>query len=151
MVFISKKLADEFGKDYVKILYRELRRADKVATGALINSIDFRLRQDAKDIMVIIESNDYLKFVDEGRKPGKYPPVRAIRDWVKIKGISEDAVWPIMKSIYKFGIKPLNIIQRVTQEFETSPTLTAKYEDEIVDEIISQLNIDFKGLNEKYK
>lgn len=151
MAFISKKLADEFGKDYVKILYRELRRADKVATGALINSIDFRLRQDAKDIMVIIESNDYLKFVDEGRKPGKYPPVRAIRDWVKIKGISEDAVWPIMKSIYKFGIKPLNIIQRVTQEFETSPTLTAKYEDEIVDEIISQLNIDFKGLNEKYK
>jgi hypothetical protein len=151
MELISEKKLKEFGTDYVKILVRELKRDKKVATTVLINSVDYRIRKEAKEISIIIDSVDYLKFVDEGRKPGKYPPLRAIENWVDVKGISSEMVWPIMQSIYKFGIKPTNVIQRVVTEFETSQTLKNKYEEEVVNQIITQVNHNFKNLNEKYK
>lgn len=137
---ISKQKLKEFGKDYVKILWRELNREGKKATGSLLNSLDYRIVEDAKAIKIEILANNYLTWVDKGRKPGKYPPIKAISNWVKVKGISQDAVFPIARKIFKFGIKPTNVIQRVVKEFETSSTLKKKYEDEVVNTIIKSIN-----------
>jgi hypothetical protein len=143
---ISTQKMKEFGKDYVKILYRELRREGKDATGALINSLAFEIREEAQQIQIILLANDYLKYVDKGRKPGKYPPIKAIAKWVQVKGISKEAIFPIARSIYKFGIKPTNVIQRVIKEFETSPTLQKKYEDEVVNQLIDMINKNYKEI-----
>jgi hypothetical protein len=143
---ISPQKMREFGKDYVKILYRELRREGKDATGALINSLAFEIKEEAQQIQIILLANDYLKYVDKGRKPGKYPPIKAIAKWVQVKGISKEAIFPIARSIYKFGIKPTNVIQRVIKEFETSPTLQKKYEDEVVNQLIDMINKNYKEI-----
>lgn len=143
---ISPQKMKEFGKDYVKILYRELRREGKDATGALINSLAFEIKEEATQIQFLIKANDYLKYVDKGRKPGKYPPIKAIAQWARVKGISQDAVFPIARSIYKFGIKPTNVIQRVVKEFQTSPTLQKKYEDEVVNQLIKMININYSEI-----
>jgi hypothetical protein len=137
---ISDNKLKEFGRDYVKILVRELKRARKDASGRLINSIDFKLRDEASNILIIIESEDYLKWVDEGRKRGSYPPIRPLIEWTRIKGLPVGAAYGIQKNIFKFGIKPTNVIQRVINEFENSPTLTKKYEDEVVEQIIKMVN-----------
>ena len=35
--------------------------------------------------------NSYIYFLDKGRRPGKFPPVNAMRDWVRSKlGITND-------------------------------------------------------------
>ena len=131
----------EFGKDYVKILTIFLKKNKKIASGALINSLNFRLQKTAEEILIILESNDYLEWVDKGRRPGTYPPIRAISDWAKIKGISQSAVFPIARNIFKFGIEPTNVIQKTVTEIETSPTLNRKYEEELlenVEEIIAK-------------
>jgi len=143
---ISTQKMKEFGKDYVKILYRELRREGKDATGALLNSLAFEIKEDAQQIQFFIKANDYLKWVDKGRRPGKYPPIKAISKWAQVKGISQEAVFPIARSIYKFGIKPTNVIQRVVKEFETSPTLKKKYEDEVVNQLIDMINKNYKEI-----
>lgn len=143
---ISPQKMKEFGKDYVKILYRELRREGKDATGALINSLAFEIKEEATQIQFLIKANDYLKYVDKGRKPGKYPPIKAIAQWARVKGISQDAVFPIARSIYKFGIKPTNVIQRVVKEFQTSSTLRKKYEDEVVNQLIKMININYSEI-----
>tara|TARA_R110000803_G_scaffold80887_2_gene146733 strand:+ start:1247 stop:1732 length:486 start_codon:yes stop_codon:yes gene_type:complete len=126
---LDPKLVMDFGRDYVRILIALLKKAGKVATGSLINSISPKLYQTADDIRLLIEANDYLTYVDEGRKPGSYPPIQAISRWASTKGISQSVVFPIARSIFKHGIKPTNVIQLTTREFETSPTLTNKYED----------------------
>jgi hypothetical protein len=37
--------------------------------------------------------NDYIYFLEYGRKPGKYPPVKPIRDWVRDKlGVADKEV-----------------------------------------------------------
>lgn len=146
---IDEGLAKTFGRDYVKILIRLLKKFGKVASSALINSIDVKLQQTANDIKVLIEANDYLKFVDEGRKPGKYPPIQAISKWANFKGIPQSAVFPIARSIFKFGIKPTNVIQLTTREFETSPTLTNKYESNIAKNIEDKIFMDYIKTIEK--
>jgi len=143
---ISDRKIKEFGRDYVKILTRELLRARKEATGRLIRSIDYRLKQDTEIIMLEIVSAPYLEWVDKGRRRGSYPPIKPLIEWVKIKGLPTNAAYGIQKNIFKFGIKPTNVIQKVVREFENSPTLTKKYEDEVVNTILQNINDKYKEI-----
>ena len=140
---ITPQKIKEFGRDYVKILTRELLRAGKDASGQLIRSINYKLVEDAEIIRLEILAEKYLEFVDKGRRQGSYPPIKPLIEWVNIKGLPESAAWGVRQNIFKFGIQPTNIIQKVVKEFETSPTLKKKYEDEVVNSII-------KDINEKY-
>jgi hypothetical protein len=149
IILYERKMLNEFGKDYVKILIRLLKKERKVASGALINSIDYRLVETAKLIQYQLLSNDYLTYVDQGRRPGSYPNMRAIADWVRIKGISKDAIFPIARSIFKFGIEPTNVLSKTIQEIETSPALRKKYEDELVDNLEKLLAADIIKLGQK--
>lgn len=51
-------------------------------------------------------------FAQRGRGPGKMPPERPIKAWMRAKGIPEEALWPIRKSIgdlgtiRRFGARP---------------------------------------------
>lgn len=136
---LDAKVLRMFGDDYIKILTALLKKKDKRASGALINSLSSKIQETARSIVIIIESNDYLKYVDEGRKAGKYPPLNALSKWMALKNIPKEALFPIARSIYKFGIKPTNVIQQTTKEFETSPTLTKKYEENIASFIEEEL------------
>ena len=141
---ISTKLANEFGKDYVKVMVALLKGNKpypKVATGSLVNSINYKLKDTAQGLQIQLFANDYLEYVDRGRRPGTYPPIRAIMKWAQIKGLPKQAAWAVRQNIFKFGIKPTRVIDRTKREFETSPTFVRKYEAEIVDQIIKNLQI----------
>jgi hypothetical protein len=152
--FIDSKLANQFGKDYVKIMVALLknntvpsragiRPYPKVATGSLVNSINYRLRETATGIQIQLLSNDYLKYVDQGRRPGTYPPIKAIQRWASVKGIPKEAAWAIRQNIFKFGIKPTNVIKKTLRVIETSRDANRKYEERMVDNIVKQLEKNF--------
>jgi hypothetical protein len=128
-LFSPSKLR-EFGSDYVKLLTVFLKKANKSSTGALLNSIAFKLRPEAENISIIIESNDYLTYVDKGRRPGSFPPIQAISRWASVRGIPQTAVFPIARSIFKFGIEPTNVIQKTISELE-GPSFVRRYEEEV--------------------
>jgi len=120
---IDNKLANEFGKDYVKVmvdLLRNNRPYPKVASGSLINSINYRLQETAVGVNLVLVANDYLTWVDRGRRPGTYPPIQAIQRWAQIKGIPKEAAWAIRQNIYKFGIKPTRVIAKTRFTIETN-------------------------------
>jgi hypothetical protein len=140
--FFDTKLANEFGKDYVKILVAQLKGNKpypKVASGSLINSINYRLQDTANGINVILLANDYLKYVDEGRKPGTYPPIKEIQRWAQIKGIPQEAAWAIRRNIYKFGIKPTRVLSKTKRAIEVSRNTNRIYEQRMVDNIVKIL------------
>ena len=144
----DKKLGNEFGKDYVKIMVAVLKGNKpypKVASGSLINSINYRLQDTANGIQVQLLANDYLQYVDQGRKPGTYPPIRAIQRWVSIKGLPKDAAWGIRQNIYKFGIKPTNVIRKTKNIIEQSRDANRKYEERMVDNIVKMLEKNWKS------
>lgn len=60
---------------------------DKKATGQLINSISTTIKVGGTTFEVVMSIVDYFKYVEEGRKPGKFPPPNAILKWINVKPV----------------------------------------------------------------
>lgn len=103
---IYKKLED-IGKKVVEemraILQKGYMGRPAIASGNLYNSIDYDVQVNGGVWSLVIEYADYGKWVNNGRNPGKFPPKAAIEKWVRLKGLPEKAVWPIMVKIKKGG------------------------------------------------
>ena len=133
-----------FGDEYVKILVKEIKEAGKDSSGNLKRSVDYRLEEQAGELIIQLESADYLIYVDKGRKPGSYPNISAISKWASINGISQSAVFPIARSIYKFGIKPTNIISNTMKSLEKSTKINSEMEDALVNNLEERI---FNNIN----
>lgn len=94
------------------------RRNMKVKTGALYNSITVSFNPDTNKMKV--NMLDYWRYVNDGRQPGSYVPLKPLMAWMRAKGMNRDpkgrfkkfnikgAAFAISKSIQKFGIQPTN-------------------------------------------
>ena len=60
---------------------------------------------DNKNYAVRIDAPGYTQYMNEGRGPGKRPPLEAMKAWLKEKGIAEQAYWGIANKIAKEGTK----------------------------------------------
>lgn len=76
----------------VRMMYRNrLILDDKYASGKLIQNIKTDVKfKSGSVIQAVLYLEDYWKFVEEGRKPGKYPPPDKILEWIKIKPITPE-------------------------------------------------------------
>lgn len=142
---------DVFGKEYIAELSNRLRKLDKKATGKLLQSLDSRVIKTAFGTIYTIDirAEKYLKYVDSGRRPGTYPPLKAISDWAKVKGISQRAVFPIMKKIKDKGIKPTNVIQKSLKAVQQGRAIN-QFEDDVADwtdDLINDLIFDISKKN----
>jgi hypothetical protein len=144
-MILDKKLIEKYGDDYIHIITELLIKNGKDNSGKLVESLNGDLKQVAEDLIFIIKAEDYFTYVDEGRKPGTYPNIGAIREWTSLKGIDESAVWPIAQSIFKFGIEPTNIIEKSIKQIEEFTV--KKLEDDmtkdnskLVNDIVDKIN-----------
>lgn len=122
-----RELVDEF-VDELLITYKQLLIKDgKSATGNLIKSLkNTGTAVDGDKIQGNIEIADYWKYVENGRKPGKFPPPNKILNWVETKSLPrpesslserKSLSYLIGRKISKEGIKPGN-------QFSTALNLT---------------------------
>lgn len=132
-----EQIIQRYGELIVKEMKDELEANDNVATGDLLSSINYQYRMEAERIVVQFLSLDYGRWVDEGRNSGKYPPISKIQEWCSVKGLPEEAAFPIAKSIFTFGIKPkpflINSIEKHKQNLVTE--LMQAYGDSIAIEL----------------
>lgn len=154
--FIDPQLARQFGKDYIKIITQlllknnvasrqGLRPYPKNATGNLIRSFNYRLQDTARGIQTQIFALDYLTYVDQGRRPGTYPPIRPLLAWARVKGLPEGAAYGAQKNIFKGGIKPTNVIRKATRLYETSRDNNRKYEERMVNNLIKIIEKNYNA------
>ena len=108
---------NKLGIDMVNEIISVLESNDKIASGRLVKSISHEYQLDLDNIKLLISSEDYLTYVDKGRKPGKFAPIAPIKEWARIKGIDESAAYAINYKIFKFGIKPLNFMEGIETKF----------------------------------
>lgn len=95
---LALQLVSEYVEAFEKMVAGQLRRANKVNTGSLSDSLRVETTETANGIILEIFVNDYYKFVDQGvqgtgpgnrntRSPYKYkdkmPPVVEILKWVR--------------------------------------------------------------------
>ena len=158
-------LARQFGKDYIKIITQlllknnissrpGLRPYPKNATGNLIRSFNYRLQPVANKIQTQIIALDYLTYVDQGRRPSnnpaKKPPIGALMQWARVKGLPTSAAYGARYNIWKYGIKPTNVIKRATRIWETSRNNNRLYEERMVNNIIRIIEKNYEAEVRKY-
>lgn len=96
------------------------------------------------DLVFDIMLNDYVEYVDKGRRSGKMPPVEPIINWCKRHGIdyTNSIVYAIRKTIGEEGIKPRPFLDKVFKEIDKR--WDKEWSDEIFNEIMSEVYNFFK-------
>lgn len=106
-----------------------LRDYDKNASCNLYNSLKTRVEIQGTVFEIILHSEDYLKYVDEGRGPGKFPPLDKIKQWIRIKPVlptpmngklptENQLAYLIGRKIANKGIEPTNIINKTVDSYQ---------------------------------
>jgi len=143
---LSNALA-QFIADLCSSYKDSLLRDGKKATGNLVNSIkalDIEFSNNKMQGTISLAS--YWKYVEYGRKPGKWPPRDKILEWVKVKPViprpngnakpptQEQLAFLIQRKIGRDGIKPGN-------QFEDTLRLVwRRWESKISEAISLDLN-----------
>jgi hypothetical protein len=122
----------------------------KKKTGNLYNSIEVKYNPELNEIQVLML--DYWRYVNDGRKPGKYVPLKPLMNWIRVKGFNKNkktgkfekfkiknVAFAISTNIKKFGIAPTYFYDNAATKFEKS------FEDEAV----IALGIDFETFFER--
>lgn len=127
-----------FAQEFVNSYQDELLDADANASGELFNTLSTDIVIDDRHFEVRLNIQEYWKYIEYGRKPGKWPPVDAIRKWVEIKPVlpsayngkvptTEQLAFLIGRKIAREGIQPRPLLQN------TKDKVIPKYEEVIRD------------------
>lgn len=83
-----EKAINDFISDFINTYKGLLIRDNKKATGNLIRSIQpIEIQFETNKCSGSISLAHYWKYVEYGRRPGKFPPPNKILDWIKIKPV----------------------------------------------------------------
>ena len=101
----------------------------KTKTGSLYNSINVVFDKAQNEIVVTML--DYWRFVNDGRKAGKYVPIKPLMQWIRSKGFNKNKqtgkfekfsikgmAFAVSKNIQKFGIAPTYFYDKAFSMFE---------------------------------
>lgn len=139
-----KQLASEFAQAYKQSLVAD----NKFASGSLTKNIKSRVKYDGKWLEIILSLEDYWKYVEYGRKPGKFPPIDKIRNWILIKPIlprplsngklptTNQLAYLISRKIATKGIKPTYALRDSITKFDLVGRLTTIIGNEIQKQIL---------------
>jgi len=86
-----------------------------------------KIKVKAAQYTVSVELPLYGKYVSEGRKPGKQPPLNVIEKWCQRKGIDKKAAFPIAKKIGKEGLEPTNFLDPIYEIKKILPQLSKEF------------------------
>lgn len=130
------KIVMEFSKDIMDIV--------RVVMESNIDSDSYKnLKVIAKndgDLVFDIILNDYLEFIESGRRKGAdMPPVEPIIRWARSKGIPTDnsTIFLIRRAISRDGIAPRPFMATVMEQIDLN---MPNWYDKIFDEITKLIN-----------
>lgn len=102
----------------VEKLQNDIKAVTPRSQGNLANSIQITGVQKSDAYTVELQALDYFQYVDQGRKPGKFPPPTTIRNWVNKNlhpSIKEanSLTYLVSKKIARYGTKGADILKNI--------------------------------------
>lgn len=79
-----RKVLTEYKTKFEELVKTKIQKKDKIASGNLLASISTKIEVDGSVYTVILNSLNYLKYLETGTKP-HWPPSEPILKWVKDK------------------------------------------------------------------
>lgn len=137
------KIVMEFTKDIIKLV-QAVMEGQEFANNKVSSDIYKNLQVNATndgDLVFDIILNDYLKFIESGRRKGAdMPPVEPIVKWAKKHGIPTDngTIYLIRRAISRDGIAPRPFMDKVFSNVDD--VWDKNWADELFDEIMRMIN-----------
>lgn len=146
------KVVEEIGRDIVALAQFVIdndsigmnKKSGKntLKDSLLIQDVDSRVSFGSNGDNVVIEVlfNNYIDYIEKGRRPGKMPPVSALKEWAQSRGIPTDngTLYAIANAIKRDGIEGRPILATLEQRIEDS--FENDWADKLFDAMISELN-----------
>lgn len=104
----------------------------------LYNTLQVKATNDG-DLVFDIILNDYLVYIENGRRKGaKMPPIEPIVKWAKKHGIPSDnsTIYLIRRAISREGIKARPFMATVFEEIET------KWDEHVAEDLFNKIITD---------
>lgn len=133
--------------------YRGQVLDNSYASGRLFDSVRSIIQVDESYIEVFLNLEDYWKYLEDGRSPGRFPPVDRIREWIRVKPIvpypdsrgrvpsPDQLAFLIGRSIAENGIEGKHLLENAMDETSDWMTLIDEAIEmdvrEEIDEILS--------------
>ena len=96
-----------------------------------------------------VSMEDYFQWAENGRKPGKFPPIEKIREWIRIKPVlptplkngklptENQLAFLISRKIALKGTEGSHMFEKTMNEFQ----IVGKLYDAVAEYIMSKINI----------
>jgi hypothetical protein len=125
----------------------EMERRGKVATGRTMSTLSTFVTVDTSTVTGELQGEEQWRFVGNGRRPGKMPPIAPIQAWIDAKGFSISA-WAVAKSIAQRGSKDWrnkapNVFLSAMDDFEKDglakleSEVAGYFENQVVDVVVN--------------
>lgn len=83
-----REVLEDYADFFIKNAQQNLFKKDAVASGNLSNSMELdKITITDEKMSVTISLADYWYYVENGRKAGKRPPMKAIEEWIVAKPV----------------------------------------------------------------
>lgn len=83
-----KEALDAYGQVLEDEYREQIADKDAFASGRLFDSVKHIVQVNDTAIELSLELEDYWKWVEEGRAPGKFPPLDKIEEWIRVKPVA---------------------------------------------------------------
>lgn len=83
-----KEALEAYGQSLVEAYLQGLVNEEAFASGRLFDSVKHIVTTDKGTVELSLSLEDYWKYVEEGRGPGKFPPLGKIEEWITYKHIA---------------------------------------------------------------
>lgn len=140
-------LFDDILADFKTAFRQAMIDSDHLVTGEMANSMKWETTIISNGYLITISLKDYAYWLENGRKPGKFPPVNKIKEWVRARRIlprplpngklptENQLAYLIGRKISKVGTKPTHLIENTMSDFQLLNKLLNKLADELQKEI----------------
>ena len=136
------KIVMEFTKDIMQLVNAAMEGQDLASNKVgsdIYKNLQVKATNDG-DLVFDIILNDYLEFIESGRRKGAdMPPVEPIVEWAKKHGIPTDngTIYLIRRAISRDGIAPRPFMATVMEQIDLN---MPNWYDKIFDEITKLIN-----------
>ena len=122
---------DEYAEKAKELYKRKLTDKGINASYKLLNSVETTVKRNDDEFIVSINLEDYWIFVENGRKPGRFPPIDKILEWIRIKPVipysdsrgrlptEEQLAFLIARKIAEQGTEPKNVLAETITELNS--------------------------------
>lgn len=77
---------EEYGQAVRNKYQDNLIGNDRIASGDLLNSVEYKVTHNGTEYLVQLTLQDYWKYIERGTSP-HWPPVGKLLEWIKVKPV----------------------------------------------------------------